>query len=75
MLIMVDKRLPEMDVDELRALITETKTHLKTLLKTLKECQDRERHTCTQHNFVERVSGPRDNGEHEYVCSVCGLVY
>ena len=69
------KRMPgkrdnsELDVDQLRAELQVTKRRATMLEAELK------RRTCN-HNFEFRhVSGPRDNGEHELVCSKCGLTY
>ena len=67
---MPDKRyLAELDVDEIRVLLRDAKRRAVLLEVAL------QRRVCT-HHFVERpVSGPRDNGQHEFVCSKCGSVY
>ena len=67
---MPDKRhSSEMALAELRILLRDTKRRATMLEAEL------QRRTCI-HSFAARdVSGPRDNGEHEYVCTNCGIVY
>ena len=68
--IMPDKRhSSEMALDELRILLRDTKRRVVVLEAELK------RRTCVHSFAVRHVNGPRDNGEHEYVCSNCGIVY
>ena len=70
---MPDKRkLHEMHAAEIRTLIKDAKRRVVLLEEAL---QERERRSCT-HTFIARpVSGPRDNGEHEHVCTKCGFIY
>ena len=70
---MPDKRhLSEMDAAEIRVLVKDAKRRVVLLEEAL---QERERRSCA-HAFIERpVSGPRDNGEREYVCTKCGFIY
>ena len=70
---MPDKRsLHELHTAEIRVLIKDAKRRVVLLEEAL---QERERRSCA-HAFIERpVSGPRDNGEREYVCTKCGFIY
>ena len=64
------RRSSDMELEELRNLLRDTKRRVVVLEAELK------RRTCV-HSFAYRpVSGPRDNGEHgEYMCSYCGAAY
>ena len=67
---MPDKRdNSELDVDELHDLLRLTKRRVVMLEAELK------RRDCNHHFVFQHVSGPRDNGEHELVCSKCGLTH
>ena len=67
---MTDKRyLAELDVDELRVLLRDAKRRAVLLEVAL------QRRVCSHHLVERPVSGPRDNGQHEFVCSKCGSVY
>ena len=67
---MPDKRdSSELDVDELRAVLHVAKRRAAMLEAELK------RRECNHHFVFQHLSGPRDNGEHELVCSKGGITY
>ena len=70
---MPDKRnIHEMHAAEIRVLIKDAKRRVVLLEEVL---QERVRRSCA-HTFIARpVSGPRDNGEREHVCTKCGFIY
>ena len=66
------RQLSEMDTNEITDIINDMKRQLTFYEGVLRK---RARPICA-HKFVERpVSGPRDNGEFEYVCTECGRTY
>ena len=66
------RHISEMGTAKFRTLIKDAKRRAVLLEEAL---QERERRSCA-HAFIERpVSGPRDNGEREYVCTKCGFIY
>ena len=54
--------------------IARLEQRIRVLKQALKNKEKKERVRC-QHARITRVDshGPRDNGEHDYVCSQCGV--
>ena len=65
------RHLPEMDVDELRARLQETKRRAALIETELHRCVCVCVHTFERHHVI----GPSDNNEYEYICSDGGAIY
>ena len=72
---MVTKRRdPETDLAESRDLRIKLRRAANEIQGALAMLEQTLPHSACIHNFRKRpVSGPRDNGEYEYVCTKCGL--